>query len=162
MLHPGFRQDFALSALQPLSWTQPGPMAQAIPFRAVWRCRPQLCIGTAFELRPGQCGRFLPANNQQMNTVTVNKRGADRIRGGHLWIYRSERVQKNQAAGGSVVVARDQKGNFVGQAFFSDSSQIALRFLSETDEPIDREWWNQRISESDNRRANKIGRASCR
>jgi 23S rRNA (cytosine1962-C5)-methyltransferase len=89
-----------------------------------------------------------------MNTVTVNKRGADRIRGGHLWIYRSDVVQTHESAGGSVVVVRDQKGNFVGQAFFSDSSQIALRFLSQTEEPIDREWWRRRILGAAGRRAN--------
>jgi len=89
-----------------------------------------------------------------MNVVTVNKRGADRIRGGHLWIYRSDVVQADEAAGGSVVVVRDQKRNFVGQAFFSDSSQIALRFLSQTEEPIDREWWRKRILEAADRRAN--------
>src|SRR6185295_11375347 len=88
-----------------------------------------------------------------MNTVTVNKRGADRIRGGHLWIYRSDVVQANEAAGGSVAAVFDQKRNFVGQAFFSDSSQIALRFLSQTDEPIDRAWWRRRILDAANRRA---------
>ena len=89
-----------------------------------------------------------------MSNVTVNKRGADRIRGGHLWIYRSDVVKADEAAGGTVVVVRDQKRNFVGQAFFSDSSQIALRFLSQIEEPIDREWWRKRILEAANRRAN--------
>ena len=89
-----------------------------------------------------------------MSSITVNKRGADRIRGGHLWIYRSDVVQADEVAGGSVVVVRDQKRNFVGQAFFSDSSQIALRFLSQTEEPIDREWWRKRILEAADRRAN--------
>ena len=90
----------------------------------------------------------------QMNTVTVNKRGADRIRGGHLWIYRSDIVQTDEATGGSIVVVRDQKRNLVGQAFFSDSSQIALRFLSLTEETIDRDWWRKRILQAANRRAN--------
>jgi len=90
----------------------------------------------------------------QMNTVTVNKRGADRIRGGHLWIYRSDVVQTHESAGGSIVFVRDQKGNLVGQAFFSDTSQIALRFLSQTEEPIDREWWRRRILDAAGRRAN--------
>ena len=89
-----------------------------------------------------------------MSSITVNKRGADRIRGGHLWIYRSDVVQADEVAGGSVVVVRDQKRNFVGQAFFSDSSQIALRFLSQTEKPIDREWWRKRILEAADRRAN--------
>ena len=88
-----------------------------------------------------------------MSDVTVNKRGADRIRSGHLWIYRSDVVKADEAAGGSVVVVRDQKRNFVGQAFFSDTSQIALRFLSQTEEPIDREWWRRRIRDAAARRA---------
>jgi len=80
-----------------------------------------------------------------MNTVTVTKRGADRIRGGHLWIYRSDVSDAEGAAAGSVVAVRDQNRNFVGQAFYSDSSQIALRFLTTTEELIDREWWRKRI-----------------
>jgi 23S rRNA (cytosine1962-C5)-methyltransferase len=87
-----------------------------------------------------------------MNTITVTKRGADRIRGGHLWIYRSDVIETEEAAGGSIVVVRDQNRNFVGQAFFSDSSQIALRFLSQSEEPIDREWWQGRILEAAARR----------
>ncbi len=92
--------------------------------------------------------------NQRMNTVTVNKRGADRIRSGHLWIYRSDVEQADEAAGGSVVIVRDRKRNFVGQAFYSDSSQIALRFLSQTEDPIDRGWWRRRILDAANRRTN--------
>jgi 23S rRNA (cytosine1962-C5)-methyltransferase len=87
-----------------------------------------------------------------MNEVTVTKRGADRIRGGHLWIYRSDVVQAHEAERGSIVVVRDQNRNFVGQAFFSDSSQIALRFLSQTEEPIDRDWWRRRLLEAAARR----------
>jgi 23S rRNA (cytosine1962-C5)-methyltransferase len=84
----------------------------------------------------------------------VNKRGADRIRGGHLWIYRSDVLQTDESSGGSVVVVLDHKRNFVGQAFFSDSSQIALRFLSQTETTIDREWWRRQILAAADRRAN--------
>ncbi|HEU4931994.1 MAG TPA: class I SAM-dependent rRNA methyltransferase [Pyrinomonadaceae bacterium] len=86
-----------------------------------------------------------------MESVRVNKRGADRVRQGHLWIYRSDVVEV-QAKGGAVVAVRDERGNFVGQALFSDSSQIALRFLTQTDENIDRDWWRRRITEAANRR----------
>lgn len=86
-----------------------------------------------------------------MESVRVNKRGADRVRQGHLWIYRSDVVDV-QAKGGAVVVVKDERGNFVGQALFSDSSQIALRFLTQTDEDIDRDWWRRRITEAANRR----------
>jgi len=88
-----------------------------------------------------------------MKTATVTKRGADRVRHGHLWIYRSDVVSAD-ADGGSIVTVRDQHGNFVGQALYSDASQIALRFLTQTDAAIDRDWWRQRIREAATRRQN--------
>lgn len=88
-----------------------------------------------------------------MNEVRVNKRGGDRIRRGHLWIYRSDVLDAVEAKGGSIVTVRDQNRNLIGQAFYSDSSQIALRFLTQTDEPIDREWWRKRIRDAAARRA---------
>src|SRR5215213_12008943 len=86
-----------------------------------------------------------------MQTVRVNKKGADRVRQGHLWIYRSDIVDVD-AEGGSVVSVKDERGNFVGQALFSDTSQISLRFLTQGNEEIDRDWWRRRISEAGNRR----------
>jgi len=86
-----------------------------------------------------------------MKTVLVNKRGADRVRNGHLWIYRSDLVDVD-AAGGSVVSVKDERGNFIGQALFSDASQIALRFLTQSSEEIDRGWWQRRIREAAGRR----------
>jgi len=86
-----------------------------------------------------------------MNTVTVTKRGADRARRGHLWIYRSDLVDI-AAAGGSLVAVRDERGNFIGQALYSDASQIALRFLTQAQEEIDRDWWRARIRAAASRR----------
>ena len=86
-----------------------------------------------------------------MQTARVNKKGADRVRQGHLWIYRSDVIAAD-AEGGSIVTVKDERGNFIGQALFSDSSQIALRFLTQTNEQIDREWWRRRIVEAASRR----------
>src|SRR5215216_2134311 len=86
-----------------------------------------------------------------MNTVRVNKKGADRVRNGHLWIYRSDVVDVD-AAGGSIVSVNDERGNFIGEALFSDSSQIALRFLTLSNEEIDRAWWQRRIRQAAGRR----------
>src|SRR5437867_768632 len=86
-----------------------------------------------------------------MNKVVVNKRGATRIRQGHLWIYRSDVVTVD-ADGGSVVSVTDESGNFIGQSFYSDASQIALRFLTLTKEEIDRGWWRGKIRECAARR----------
>ncbi len=90
----------------------------------------------------------------QMKTVKVNKRGATRIRHGHLWIYRSDVVDV-AAEGGAIVSVVDEGGNLIGQAFYSDSSQIALRFLTLTNETINRDWWRQHIRQCQERR--KIG-----
>ena len=47
-----------------------------------------------------------------MNQITVTKRGADRIRGGHLWIYRSDLIETGEVARGAIVVVRDQSARF--------------------------------------------------
>ena len=86
-----------------------------------------------------------------MNTVRVNKKGADRVRQGHLWIYQSDLVDVD-AGGGSIVSVKDERGNFIGQALFSDRSQIALRFLTQSNEEIDRAWWRRRILDAAGRR----------
>jgi 23S rRNA (cytosine1962-C5)-methyltransferase len=86
-----------------------------------------------------------------MHSARVNKKGADRVRQGHLWIYRSDVIAADAEAG-AIVTVKDERGNFVGQALFSDASQIALRFLTQSNEEIDREWWRRRIREARQRR----------
>src|SRR5437660_7487759 len=88
-----------------------------------------------------------------MNQVQITNRGAKRIRNGHLWVYRSDLLPESDVAGGAIVRVVDEAGNFVGQAFYSDRSEIALRFLSTVEEPIDREWWRLRLRQCAERRA---------
>lgn len=88
-----------------------------------------------------------------MTTVKISTRGAKRIRLGHLWVYRSDVRDPNEAEAGAIVRVVDDAGNFVGQAFYSDRSQIALRFLTTRDEVIDRDWWRQRLRACAERRA---------
>src|SRR6516165_2133058 len=59
----------------------------------------------------------------------IRKRGADRIRRGHLWVYRSDIINTEDAKPGSIVAVRDERGTALGIAFYSSKSQIALRFL---------------------------------
>ena len=96
-----------------------------------------------------------------MQAVLVTKRGADRIRAGHLWVYRSDVVDSSNSPGGSIVIVRDQHGNFVGQAFYSDRSEIALRLLTRSDETIDREWWRLRIQNAAGRRSAIAAKANA-
>jgi 23S rRNA (cytosine1962-C5)-methyltransferase len=87
-----------------------------------------------------------------MSEIKISTRGAKRIRQGHLWVYRSD-VRESDVEGGAIVRVVDDANNFVGQAFYSDASEIALRFLSTHDEPIDREWWRVRLRQCAQRRA---------
>jgi 23S rRNA (cytosine1962-C5)-methyltransferase len=80
-----------------------------------------------------------------MSQVRISTRGAKRIRQGHLWVYRSDVRDASDTAGGAIVRAVDEAGNFVGQAFYSDRSEIALRFLTTHEQSIDREWWRARL-----------------
>jgi len=79
--------------------------------------------------------------------VTVSRRGAERLAGGHLWVYRTD-VEK-VAAGvepGDVVAIRDGRGRFLGKAFWSARSQISLRLVTREDEPVDEAFLAERLA----------------
>ena len=80
-----------------------------------------------------------------MSQVTVSRRGVDRIRGGHLWVYRSD-VRKASAASGEVVEVLDKQGEVLGKAFYSKESQIAVRLLATRTETIDESFWHRRLA----------------
>ncbi|HEY3102638.1 MAG TPA: class I SAM-dependent rRNA methyltransferase [Pyrinomonadaceae bacterium] len=80
-----------------------------------------------------------------MARAAITSRGAKRIRQGHLWVYRSDVTAADEVEAGAIVSVVDQANNFVGQAFYSDASEIALRFLTTREETIDREWWRTRL-----------------
>ena len=87
-----------------------------------------------------------------MEKAFVTKKGARRVRNGHLWIYKSD-VQKVEAAGGDVVSVYDEAKNFVGKAFYSDSSEITLRIFTTRNETVDKEFWRKKIIEAAQRRS---------
>ena len=64
--------------------------------------------------------------------VTVSRRGADRLRGGHLWVYRSDVSKADGVLPGALVQVLDERGRRLGSALFSSSSQIAIRLLTST------------------------------
>jgi len=78
-------------------------------------------------------------------TATITRRGAERVRGGHLWVYRSDVRDAGVAEGGGTVAVRDERGRYVCRALYSARSEIALRVLTVRDEETDREWWRARL-----------------
>ncbi len=69
-------------------------------------------------------------------TVVISSRGEQRWRGGHPWIYRTD-VADVQANAGDRVAVLGPRGRLLGQALYSDRSQIAIRMLSHGDRPAD-------------------------
>ena len=76
--------------------------------------------------------------------VVISPRGVERLRSGHLWVYRSD-IRSARAEPGAVVRLVDERGNFVGRAFYSDKSQISIRLLTREDVPVDRAFLAARI-----------------
>ncbi len=82
--------------------------------------------------------------------IRISKRAADRLRAGHLWVYRSELLEPAAApaaapapqdpteaqvvAPGALVTVADAAGRPLGTALYSSSSLIALRLVSRTPE----------------------------
>jgi 23S rRNA (cytosine1962-C5)-methyltransferase len=64
-----------------------------------------------------------------MSSVTISRRGEDRARAGHPWIYRSD-VAASSAAPGDLVQVLGTRGRPVGHALFSDRSEITLRMIA--------------------------------
>jgi 23S rRNA (cytosine1962-C5)-methyltransferase len=64
-----------------------------------------------------------------MSSVSITRRGEDRARAGHPWIYRSD-VTAASAAPGDLVQVLGVRGRPIGSALFSDRSEITLRMVA--------------------------------
>jgi len=80
-----------------------------------------------------------------MPHVTISRRGAERVRAGHPWVYQSDVVTADAEPGDLVRVSTEQRRP-VGWALWSSSSQISLRFVS-TDRDLDEAtFWRDRLT----------------
>src|SRR5207237_4614638 len=60
----------------------------------------------------------------------------DRLRSGHPWIYRAD-LTDVRAGAGEIVAVRGARGRVLGQALYSDRSQISIRMLTYGEQPAD-------------------------
>lgn len=79
--------------------------------------------------------------------VVVSRRGEERIRAGHPWVYRSD-VAESDAAPGAVVRVTNARGRVLGSALFSDRSEIAIRMIARDDRAIDDAFWRARLEQA--------------
>ncbi|MGA9305769.1 MAG: SAM-dependent methyltransferase, partial [Candidatus Sulfotelmatobacter sp.] len=66
--------------------------------------------------------------------VKISARGSSRLKDGHVWVYRSDIVSAEGVPPGSLVRVQDHRGQPLGSALYSSSSQIAIRLISR--EPV--------------------------
>ena len=73
--------------------------------------------------------------------VLVSRRGADRVRAGHVWVYRSDVLEARDIAPGALVSVEEARGSdknvratrpvrSLGSALYSTASEIAVRMIS--------------------------------
>jgi 23S rRNA (cytosine1962-C5)-methyltransferase len=66
--------------------------------------------------------------------ISISPRGASRLKDGHVWVYRSDVVAADGVPAGALVSVVDHRGQPLGSALYSSSSQIAIRLISR--EPV--------------------------
>jgi 23S rRNA (cytosine1962-C5)-methyltransferase len=68
--------------------------------------------------------------------AAITRRAADRLRAGHLWVYRSDieslvpPVDATEVAAGALVTVMDSRGIPLGTGLYSSASQIAVRMVA--------------------------------
>ncbi len=85
----------------------------------------------------------------ESTAVTISRRGADRIRAGHVWVYRSDVIEAKDVLPGALVTVQEEAGfrpkqlsdknvrptrahppRILGSALYSTASEIAVRMIS--------------------------------
>ena len=95
--------------------------------------------------------------------VRLTAKGLRWRRTGHPWVYRNDLEGSPEIPSGALVAVSDPGGRFLGQAFYSAASRIALRMVTEGDEPVDRNFWEDRLKRAlDYRRRVVADTDACR
>jgi 23S rRNA (cytosine1962-C5)-methyltransferase len=71
-----------------------------------------------------------PKDNLLIRGIKISPRGAERLKSGHVWVYRSDVLSADDVPPGSIASIKDDRGKFLGTALYSSASQIAVRMIS--------------------------------
>jgi len=97
----------------------------------------------ALQARPAAAPRFEGGLGAR-----INRRAADRLRNGYLWVYASDIESVELPAGGeapALLPVADSRGLLLGTALYSPASQIALRVVSR--QALDEAGWLALLAE---------------
>lgn len=107
-------------------------------------------------------------NQSQVTTETIiAPKGVERIRAGHLWVFRSDVMQAPHVAdSGLITRVVDKRNRFVAWAQYGAESEITLRVISKTDYSESnntpefwRAFWRERLLNAHEWRKRVVGRA---
>lgn len=110
----------------------------------------------------GSASCDVPVAMAELPTVTLSKKGVERWKRGHPWIYAVD-VQARSAgvSSGDVVRVLDGRGWFLGLACYSAHSKIQLRWLSWEDVAVDDDFWRARVASAVALRRDRLGDESA-
>ena len=83
--------------------------------------------------------RVIADSTASAPSAVISRRAADRLRAGHVWVYRSDVVEiasvpaesSSELAVPALLPVTDQRGILLGTALYSPMSEIALRLISD-------------------------------
>jgi 23S rRNA (cytosine1962-C5)-methyltransferase len=86
--------------------------------------------------KPEDRGPRVVAGQPHGPAAAITRRAADRLRAGHLWVYRSDveslvpLVDETEVESGALVTVMDSRGIPLGTGLYSSASQIAVRMVA--------------------------------
>jgi 23S rRNA (cytosine1962-C5)-methyltransferase len=93
----------------------------------------------------------------RLPVVRITAKGMRWQRTGHPWLYRDDLAGDIKLPPGELAAVLGPQDRFLGQAFYSANSRIALRFVTYKDEPVDAVFWEQRLKQALDFRRRVVG-----
>jgi 23S rRNA (cytosine1962-C5)-methyltransferase len=81
----------------------------------------------------------------KLPVVRLTAKGLHWQRTGHPWLYRDDLAHEVKLPPGDLAAVLGPGDRFLGQAFYSAKSRIALRFVTYVDEPVNTAFWEERL-----------------
>ena len=88
---------------------------------------------------------YWSTGKSELPVVRITGKGMRWQRTGHPWLYRDDLVGEVRLPPGELAAVLGPGDRFLGQAFYSAASRIALRFVTEGEEAVDRDFWERRL-----------------
>ncbi len=88
---------------------------------------------------------YWSSGQQRLPLVRITAKGMRWQRTGHPWLYRDDLAGEVKLPPGELAAVLGPGDRFLGQAFYSANSRIALRFISSEPEPVDAAFWEGRL-----------------